>query len=138
MRGQLRGARTKSLLLLDRLQRWVTVQIAQTLVVVTAFLWLLILLLGVLTPRDEPQVPFLPLLPLYAFYPGEILSGQAGYNPVLEHAWGVGAAVVFLALAIMAVWRRKKTAGIVLITLFLVSTLIVYGRVVAELRHFHQ
>lgn len=138
MREQLRGARTKSLLLLDRLQRWVTVQIAQTLVVVTAFLWLLILLLGVLTPRDEPQVPFLPLLPLYAFYPGEILSGQAGYNPVLEYAWGGGAAVVFLALAIMAVRRRKKTAGIVLITLFLVSTLIVYGRVVAELRHFHQ
>jgi hypothetical protein len=38
----------------------------------------------------------------------------------------------------MAVWRRKKAAGIALITLFLISTLIVYGRVVAELRHLHQ
>jgi hypothetical protein len=137
-RAQLRRLRAKSLLILDRLGRWVTGQLARTLVIITVCLWLLILLLGVLTTRDEPQVPFLPLLPLYAFYPGKILSGQIGYNPQLLYAWGIGSAGVFLTLAIIAVWRRKTTAGTVLITLFFISTLIVYGRVVAELRHLHQ
>lgn len=137
MREQLRRSREKVLLILGRLGRLVTGQLARTLVIITVCLWLLILLLGVLITRDEPQVPFLPLLPLYAFYPGKILSGQIGYYPQLLHAWGIGSAAVFLTLAIIAVWRRKNTAGTVLLTLFFISTLIVYGRVVAELRHLH-
>jgi hypothetical protein len=91
-------------LVIAQSERLASFSIAQTLVVITLFLWLLILVLGFLLTY-EPQVPFLPL---YAFYPGEILSGQMGHNPTLLHAWGIGAAAVFLALAVIATWRKKN------------------------------
>lgn len=115
---------------------WTASFVARTLVVLTLFLWLLILILGFF-PVYEEQVPQLVFLPLYAFYPGEILSGQANSNPLFLHAWGIGAGVVYLALAIIAVRYKRKSVAIAFAALFLISTLIVYGRIVNQVRYFH-
>ena len=115
---------------------WTASFVARTLVVLTLFVWLLILILGFF-PVYEQQVPQLAFLPLYAFYPGEILSGQPNSNPTFLHAWGVGAGIVFLALAFIAVWYKKKPVAIAFAALFLISTVIVYGRIVNQLRLFY-
>jgi predicted membrane channel-forming protein YqfA (hemolysin III family) len=75
----------------------------------------------------QPQVA---ILPLYAFYPGELASGKPGYNPTLMHAWGTGAGILCLVLAIVATWRRNKTTAIILMVFFLMSTLISCARVI--------
>jgi len=115
-------------------KRWTESFIVRLLVAITLLLWLAILILH-LSVSYEPQVPPLPLLPLYAFYPGEILSGQVNSHPALLHAWGIGSGMVFFALALAAVRYRKKSAGFAFLALFLISTLIVYGRIVDQLRH---
>ena len=102
-------------------------------VYITCLLWLAILILH-LSVSYEQQVPALPLLPLYAFYPGMIISGQANSHPAPLHAWGLGAAIVFFALAFAAIRYRSKAAGIAFLALFLISTLIVYARVVDQIR----
>jgi high-affinity Fe2+/Pb2+ permease len=130
-RRQLRLWREKVLFRVSSLfGRRTSSQIARTLVIVTVFLWLLVLLFGILFFR-QPQVA---IVPLYAFYPGELVAGKAGYNPAFMHAWAVGAGVVCLVLAITAIWRRNKTAAIVLIVFFLMSTLISCARVVHGLQ----
>jgi len=103
------------------------------LVIITLFLWLLILILGFALVYEQ-QVPQLALLPLYAFFPGEILSGQTNSHPMFLHAWGWGAGVVFFALAFIGVWRKNKLAAAAFMALFLISTLIVYARVVDQVR----
>ena len=119
-----------------RPERWTASFVARTLVVVTLFLWLLILILGFF-PIYEVQVPQLAFLPLYAFFPGEILSDQPNSNPVFLHAWGAGAGIVFFAFAFIAVWREKRSAAIVFTALFFISTLIVYARVVDQVRYMN-
>ncbi|MGB7767875.1 MAG: hypothetical protein WBN22_03365 [Verrucomicrobiia bacterium] len=119
-----------------RPERWKTSLLARTLVIVTLLLWLLIFLLN-LSANYEQEVPALPLLPLYAFVPGEIVSGQADSNPTLLHIWGIGAAIVFLLLAYAGMRHKNKTAAAAFMALFLISTLIVYARVVAEVRFFN-
>ena len=133
-RQQFRRRREKLLsLITSLLERLAALSLARTLVIITLFLWLLLLVFGVLV-MHQPQVA---ILPLYALYPGEIASGEPGYNPTLMHAWGIGAGVVLLALAIFATRRRKKSAAFAFMALFLISTAIVYGRVVAEVRHLN-
>jgi hypothetical protein len=119
-----------------RPELWTPSFVARTLVGFTLFLWLLILILGFF-PVYEEQVPQLAFLPLYAFFPGEILSDQPNSNPGFLHAWGIGAGIVFLALAFVAVFYKSKSAAIVFTALFLISTLIVYARVVDQVRYFH-
>ena len=110
--------------------RWTDARITRTIVYFTLFLWLLLLLFGILTLHQAAVA----LLPLYALYPGAISSEVPGYNATLMYAWGTGAGVVFLALAIAATWRKKRIAAICFMALFLISTLIIYGRFVAALR----
>ena len=105
-------------------------------VLITVLLWLMILVLYLLITYEK-QVPPLPLLPLYAFYPGVIISGQIDSHPAFLHAWGFGAATVFFLLALAAVWYKSKAAGIAFLALFLISTLIVYARVVDQMRSVH-
>lgn len=119
-----------------RPELWTASFVSRTLVGLALFLWLMILILGFF-PVYEEQVPQLAFLPLYAFYPGEILSGQPNSNPVFLHAWGIGAGIVYLALAVFAVFYKKKSAAIAFIAVFLISTLIVYARVVDQVRYFH-
>lgn len=65
------------------------------------------------------------------------MSGQADSNPTLLHIWGIGAAIVFLLLAYAGMRHKNKTAAAAFMALFLISTLIVYARVVAEVRFFN-
>jgi hypothetical protein len=106
---------------------------ARLLVLITFLLWLVILIMNY-TVAYEQGVPPLPFLPLYAFYPGLIVSGQINSHPVSLHVWGLGAAVVFFALAFVAVRYKSKSAGIAFLALFLISTVIVYARVVDQVR----
>jgi hypothetical protein len=110
--------------------------LARLPVLIAVFLWLIILVMN-FTVAYEEQVPPLPLLPLYAFYPGMILTGQIGSHPAFLHAWGFGAAIAFLALAFAAVRYKSKSAGVAFLALFLISTLIVYARVVDQVRSLH-
>lgn len=110
--------------------------VARLPVYIACVLWLAILILH-LSVSYEKQVPPLPFLPLYAFYPGVIISGPIDSHPAALHAWGVGAAIVFFALAFAAVRRRSKSAGIAFLALFLISTFIVYARVVDQMRLLH-
>ena len=112
---------------------WTEGFLARMLVGLSLLLWAIILILDLVLTYEQ-EVPPLPLLPLYAFFPGEILSGQINSNPAFLHAWGTGAGLGFLALAFFA-WRYKRRwAGIAFMALFLVSTLIVYARVVDQVR----
>lgn len=121
---------------LTRPEYWTEGFLARLLVSVTVFLWVIILLLDLLLTY-EPEVPPLPLLPLYAFFPGEILSGQINSHPTFLHIWGTGAGLAFAAAAFFA-WRYKRRwAGIAFMALFFVSTLIVYARVVDQVRALH-
>jgi hypothetical protein len=86
------------------------------------------------TVAYEQQVPPLPFLPLYAFYPGLIVSGQINSHPASLHVWGLGAAIVFFALAFVAVRYKSKSTGVALLALFLISTCIVYARLVDQVR----
>ncbi|HTQ49571.1 MAG TPA: hypothetical protein VMJ12_02590 [Candidatus Acidoferrales bacterium] len=115
-------------------RRWTESFIVRVLVVGTLLLWLIILILNFFLVYEQ-EVPPLPVLPLYAFFPGEILSGQVNSHPALLHAWGIGSGMVFFALALAAVRYKKKSAGFAFLALFLISTLIVYGRIVDQLRH---
>jgi hypothetical protein len=117
-------------------KRWTESLIVRVLVTITLLLWLAILILH-LSVSYEPQVPPLPFLPLYAFYPGVIISGQIDSHPALLHSWGIGAAVVFFALAFVAIRYKKKSAGLAFLALFVISTLIVYARVVDQVRSLH-
>jgi hypothetical protein len=110
--------------------------VARLPVYIACVIWLAILILH-LSVSYEEQVPPLPLLPLYAFYPGTIISGPIDSHPALLHAWGVGAAIILFALAFAAVRYRKKAAGVAFLALFLISTLIAYARVVDQLRSLH-
>jgi hypothetical protein len=105
-------------------------------VLITCVLWLLIAIVH-FSVSYEQQVPPLPFLPLYAFYPGVIISGQTDSHPAFLHAWGIGAAIVFFALAFAAVRYKNKSAGITFLALFLISTVIVYARVVDQMRSLH-
>lgn len=105
-------------------------------VYIACLLWLAILILH-LSVDYEKQVPPLPLLPLYAFYPGIIILGPIDSHPALLHAWAVGAAIVFFALAFAAVRYRNKAAGVAFLALFLISTLIAYARIVDQVRSLH-
>ena len=126
-RRQLRRWKGKVLSLLESLVvRRTSSQIACILVILTLFLWGLVLLMGVLF-FGQPQ---LAIVPLYAFYPGELVAEKPDYNPTLMHAWGAGAGIVCLALAILGTWRRNKTAAIVLMVFFLMSTLISCARII--------
>jgi hypothetical protein len=44
---------------------------------------------------------------------------------------------VFFTLAFAAVRHKKKSAGITFLALFLISTLIVYARIVDQMRSVH-
>jgi NhaP-type Na+/H+ or K+/H+ antiporter len=126
-RQQLRRWKGKVLSLLESLvARRTSSQIARILVILTLFLWGLILLIGILF-LGQPQ---LAVVPLYAFYPGELVAEKSDYNATLMHAWGAGAGIVCLALAILGTWRRNKTAAIVLMVFFLMSTLISCARII--------
>jgi len=52
-------------------------------------------------------------------------------------AWAVGAGITFLALAVLAVWRKSKGAGIAFLVLFLVSTAASCVRIAEGLRDLH-
>ena len=126
-RRQLRRWQENVLSWLDALlARRTPSKISQALVVLTLLLWLLILVFGVLV-LHQPQ---LALVPLYAFYPGELVAERPGYNPTFMHAWAAGAGVLCLVLAILATRRRNKSAAITLMVFFLVSTLISCARVI--------
>jgi hypothetical protein len=62
------------------------------------------------------------------------VSGQINSHPASLHAWGLVAAIDFFALAFIAVRKKNKSAGIAFLTLFLISTVIVYARVVDQVR----
>jgi hypothetical protein len=108
------------------LERRTPSKISQALVVLTLFLWLLIFIFGTLA-LHQPQVA---IVPLYAFYPGELVAEKPGYNPTLMHAWAAGAGIFCLVLAIVATQRRNKSAAIILMVFFLMSTLISCARVI--------
>jgi hypothetical protein len=108
------------------LERRTSSKVSQALVALTLFLWLLIFLFGVLV-LHQPQVA---IVPLYAFYPGELVAQKPGYNPTFMHAWAAGAGILCLVLAILATRRRNKSAAITLMVFFLVSTLISCARVI--------
>ena len=105
-------------------------------VYIAGILWLAILILH-FSVAYEQEVPTLPFLPLYAFYPGLIISGQIDSHPASLRAWGIGAAIVYFALAFIAFRYKSKSAGIAFLALFLISALIVYARVVDEMRLTH-
>ena len=108
------------------LERRTPSKIARVLVIATLFLWLLVLMFGMLV-FGQPQVA---ILPLYAFYPGELASEKPGDNPALMHVWAAGAGIICLVLAILATQRRNKSAAVILMVFFLVSTLISCARII--------
>ena len=132
-RVQFRRSREKLLSsVVAQLERLSAFSLARTLVIITAFLWLLLLVFGILAFHS----PQFALLPLYALYPGAISSADPGYNATLMHAWGAGMGIVLLVLAIIAMSRKKRTAAITFTVLFLISSLIAWARILAAL-HAH-
>ena len=77
-------------------------------------------------------------MPLYAFYPGQLVSANADFNPTLMHAWGVGVGIFCLALAITATWRKSRLVAIIFMVFFLASTLISCARILGGLQSIHQ
>jgi hypothetical protein len=93
-------------------------KLGQTLVITTLCLWLGFVVL-IFIVSQQPQVIFLPL---YGLYPGDASSGEANYSPTSLHIWATFIGVVFIVLAIFAIWHRSTMAGIAFMVLFLVST----------------
>ena len=106
---------------------------ARTLVTITLFLWLLVLMLAYSVFR-QPEVAFLPL---YGLYPGEVSSGSPGYSLTKMHVWAVGAGLVFLVLGILGIWWKNKTAAIAFMVLFLLSIVVIVARFSEGLRDLH-
>jgi len=82
-------------------------------------------------------MPGLALLPLYGLYPGEEASGERGYSPAAMHGWAIGMGVAFLALAVAGVAFKKRTAAIVLLVLFVLSTFVSCARMAGALSSIH-
>jgi hypothetical protein len=103
---------------------------ARKLVVITLILWLLLLIFA-----TSVHWPEFALIPFYGLYPGEVLSTETTFHPNLMLAWAIGAGVVFLALAIAAMWRKNKVAGIAFMVLWLLSTVVAFVRFLEALSH---
>jgi hypothetical protein len=131
---QLRRWRRESLSWFGGILEHPTRALAQMLVIATLLLWLLFFVFGIWAFRQ----PLIIIAPLYAFYPGALVSDKAEANPASMYAWGIGAGIVFLALAVIGLWRRNRLSAILLMALFLVSTAICIARIFAELHSLHQ
>ena len=117
----------KSLLLwVDDLQRQTPSSITQLLVIITLLSWLLLFIFGIVVFGN----PMTVIWPLYGFYPGELASDKPNFKLGFLYEWGIGAGVVFLALAVIGMWRKNRLAAVILLVLFLVSTVISFARVV--------
>ena len=115
-------------------KRWTKARIAQAIVFFTLFLWLLLLVYGILKLHQ----PLVAIVPLYAFYPGELVSNKPDFNLAYMHAWGAGIGVICLALAIIATWRKSRLVAIIFLVFFLISTLISCARILGGIHHLHQ
>jgi hypothetical protein len=122
---QFRRWRKSLLLWLDDLQRKTPSSITQLLVIITLFSWLLLYIFGIVVIR----IPMTVIWPLYGLYPGVLAPDKPNFNLRFLHEWGIGAGVVFLALAVIGMWRKNRLAAVILLVLFLVSTLIAFARV---------
>jgi hypothetical protein len=114
--------------------RWSEGRITRAIVYFTLFLWLMLLVWGLLKLHQ----PIPAIMPLYAFYPGQLVSANADFNPTLMHAWGVGVGIFCLALAITATWRKSRLVAIIFMVFFLASTLISCARILGGLQSIHQ
>ena len=106
---------------------------ARILVIITLFLWLLILALATSMARQ----PMIALLPLYAFYPGQTVSGGQDYHPFLMNILATCMGMVFIILGAVAVLRKNKIAGVAFIVLFLISVVLILARISNDLRDLH-
>jgi hypothetical protein len=92
------------------------------IVIITAVIWLLLLLGG----------PLYAVLPLYGFYPAALESGQPTYNLAAIKAWGITMGAALAALALIALVRNHRPLAILFMALFLLSTLISLARLSTE------
>ncbi len=88
------------------------------------FLWLLLAACGTLAT-----------LPLYAFYPGGIASGDPGYNPRAMHTFAIACGVAFFALLLYSFLKKSTKAAVTFLVLLTVSTIISVARVASVLRY---
>ena len=98
---------------------------ARTIVTVTLFLWLLLLV----------SAPVNATLPLYGLYPGEMASGEPNYYPGVMRAWAVAMGAVFTVLGLIALARNHRPTAFAFMVLFLISTVAFYARFVESMRH---
>jgi len=98
---------------------------ARIIVIITAFLWMSFFVweYGVF---HHPLVAFFPL---YGLYPGVVSSDSPGYSPTTIQVWAVGAGIVFLSLAVTAMWLKSKVVAIAFMVLFLASAFAITIRI---------
>ena len=96
-----------------------------TLVIITLFLWLLLLLSG----------PVNAVLPLYGLYPGEMAAGEPNYYPRLMVAWAIAMGTVFTVLGLVALVRSHRPTAFAFAGLFLFSMVVFYVRSAEAMRH---
>ena len=119
--------------LTDAFERKTPGAVAQMLVILTLLLWVALLLFGIFAFG----MPLIIIVPLYAFYPQKLVFSQSDFDPALLHAWGIGAAVAFLALMVLGMWRKSRLAAVVLLILFIVSTAVSFARILGEVHSLH-
>jgi hypothetical protein len=107
--------------------------VARTIVIITLSLWLLFFLFCL----SVAQLPLLAVLPLYGLYPGPVASGEPGYNPTAANVWAIGFGVVLLALAVPGIVYKNKHAALVLVILFIISTVACWMRVAEVFSGMH-
>jgi hypothetical protein len=74
-------------------------------------------------------------LPLYAFYPGPLISGEPGYNPTRMHAFAVVTGFGLFSLLIYACWRKSVAAVLTFWGLMIFSTVVIMCRIYSIFRN---
>jgi hypothetical protein len=100
---------------------------------ITLAIWLTVGTFLVLISRQ----PFVILVPIYGLCPLQLESGGADYHPALLALWGIFAGLVFLVTAFFGWFRNSKEAAAWFAILFVVSTVLVFGRIAADLSGLH-
>ncbi len=76
-------------------------------------------------------------LPLYAFYPGAIASGDLGYDPRAMHNFAFLCGVAFFALLLYSFLKKSTGASVIFLVLLAFSTIVAVARVVSVLHSLH-
>ena len=76
-------------------------------------------------------------LPLYGLYPGQIQSGEHGYNTMTMHYFAIAVGLVFFALLLYSSIRKSAPAILAFVALFTVSSVAVIIRFFSILGRMH-